>query len=113
MSVNRYLPAAQFIAEAFPGILADLGLNPLISRFVLTESERGDAWLFVVMDGSVIETLDSYALPSVLSRLSAVLQGHVVLFSNSYGLRYAILLSPARNLADDSPLSTALFPIDF
>jgi len=113
MSVNRYLPAAQFIAEAFPGILADLGLNPLISRFVLTESERGDAWLFVVMDGSVIETLDSYALPSALSRLSAVLQGHVVLFSNSYGLRYAILLSPARNLADTTPPTTELFSMDF
>ena len=38
-----------------------MGLDPLISRFVLTETERGDAWLFVVMDDSVFENLEAYA----------------------------------------------------
>jgi hypothetical protein len=113
MSANRYLPAAQFVAESIPGILTDLGLNPLISRFVLTETERGDAWLFVVMDDSVTETLESYSSPSMLSHLSAALHGHIVLFSTSYGLRYAILLSPARNSADNIPLTTELFSMDF
>jgi hypothetical protein len=49
MSANRYLSAAQAVAEAIPGLLASQGLDPLISRNVLTETERGDAWLFVVM----------------------------------------------------------------
>jgi hypothetical protein len=97
LSADRYLPAAQNVAQAIPGILAEQGLDPLISRFVLTETEHGDAWLFVVMDDSVLESLESYAATSVLSHLSAALHGHLVVFSNSYGLRYAILLSPSKN----------------
>ena len=96
MSANRYLPAAENVAQAIPGILAEQGLDPLISRFVLTETEQGDAWLFVVMDDSVLEFLESYTAPSVLSHLSAALHGHLVLFSNSYGLRYAVHLSPPK-----------------
>ncbi len=93
MSANRYLSAAQTIAEAVPGLLATHGLDPLISRYVLTETGRGDAWLFVVMDDSVLGNLDAYAATSVLDYLSASLHDHLVLFSNSYGLRYSILLS--------------------
>ena len=97
MSANRYLPAAQTVARAFPDIFTKMGLDPLISRYVLTESERGNAWLFVVMDDSILESLTSYAATSVLSHLSSAFHGHLVLFSNSFGLRYAIQLSPPRN----------------
>ena len=76
-------------------------MEPLISRFVLTETEGGDAWLFVVMDDSVSEFLESYAAPSLLSHLSVALHGHQVMFSNSYGLRYAVLLSSAPNLPEN------------
>ena len=103
MSANRYLPAAQNVAQAIPGMLADEGLNPLISRFVLTETEGGDAWLFVVMDDSISEFLESYSAATVLSHLSAALNGHLVLFSNSYGLRYAVLLSSSPNLTKTVP----------
>lgn len=103
MSANRYLPAAQNIAQAIPGILAEQGLNPLISRFVLTETERGDAWLFVVMDDSILEFLESYAATRMLSHLSTALHGHLVLFSNSYGLCYAVLLSPSKNQPKTTP----------
>jgi len=97
MSANHYLPAAQVMAQAFSGILAEQGLDPLISRFVLTETERGDAWLFVVMDDSVFGFLDAYAAPSVLSNLTKALHGHLVMFSRSFGLRYAVLLSKVKN----------------
>jgi len=97
LSANRYLPAAQNIAEAVPGILAGLGLDPLISRYVLTETEQGEAWLFVVMDDSVLDSLASYTATRVLNHLSAELQGHLVMFSNTLGLRYAIHLSPPKN----------------
>ena len=104
MPGNRYLPAAQSVAQAIPCLLADQGLDPLrISRFVLTETERGNAWLFVVMDDSVLEFLDSYSAPRVLSYLSSALQGHIVKFSNSYGLRYAVLLSQTRNPHNPAP----------
>jgi len=94
VSANRYLSAAQSVAEAIPGLLTDQGLDPLISRYVLTETERGDAWLFVVLDDSVLGYLESYSATSVVDYLSAALHEHLVMFSNSYGLRYAILLSP-------------------
>jgi hypothetical protein len=105
MSANRYLPAAQAMAEAIPGILTGLGLNPLISRFVLAETEHGQAWLFVIMDDSVFEFLAPYASPSVVSHLSTALHGHRVFFSNSFGLRYAVLLSPFKNPLETTPPS--------
>lgn len=98
MSVKRYLSAAQNAAMTISGILAANGLAARISRYVLTESERGDAWLFVVMDDSVSEVLDSSAASRVLAHLVAALQGHPVLFNNSFGLRYAVLLSSSVNL---------------
>ena len=97
MSVQRYLPAAQMVAQAIPDILVEQGLEPFISRYVLTETAHGDAWLFVVMDDSALEFLDAYAAKSVVSSLSRAFHGHPVLFSNSYGLRYAVLLSPSKN----------------
>ena len=52
MGIDRYLSAARFVAQTIPAILAQLGLKPFISRFVLTETERGAAWLFVVLEMS-------------------------------------------------------------
>ena len=93
MSASRFLPAAQNGAQAIAAILTEQGLDPVISRYVLTESERGDAWLFIVMDDSISESLASYASPNLIAQLSTALHGHPVLFSNSLGLRYAVLLS--------------------
>jgi len=92
MDIDRYLPAARYVAQAFPGILAQIGLKPFISRFVLTETEQGNAWLFVVLEVSPQELLDDYASSNVLNFLSTALQGLPVMISNSYGLRYAVLL---------------------
>ena len=100
MSANHYLPAAQAVAQAIPGILAEQGLDARINRFVLTETEGGDAWLFVVMDDSVLPSLASYAATDTLTHLSAAFHGHLVLFSSSFGLRYAIHLSPPKNRAE-------------
>jgi hypothetical protein len=92
MSANRYLPAAENVARLMPAILAEQGLKPLINGFVLTETEQGHAWLFVVLDDSLSDDLGTYAAPRVLSRLSMALHGHRVMFSHANGLRYAILL---------------------
>ena len=58
MSTYRYVPAAENAARIIWGILAEQGLEPLIRRFVLTETEQDDAWLFVVMNNSVLESLE-------------------------------------------------------
>ena len=95
MSVRRYLPAAHYVAQAIPEILAQWGLNPLISRFVLTETPQGSAWLFVVLEQGLSQSLEDYAAPDVLDYLSTALHGLPVVISNSDGMRYAVLLNPA------------------
>jgi len=92
MSVNRYLPAARYVAQAIPGLLAQRGLKPFISRFVLTETQQGNAWLFVVLEVSPQNYPEDYATPDVLDYLSTALHGLPVVISESYGLRYAVLL---------------------
>jgi hypothetical protein len=92
MSANRYLPAARIVAQTIPVILAQLGLKPLISRCVLTETERGAAWLFVTLEISPMEHLEDYAASNVLHDLSTALNGFPVLINNTDGLRYAVLL---------------------
>ncbi|MGC9467867.1 MAG: hypothetical protein ACP5HS_04700 [Anaerolineae bacterium] len=94
MSADRYLTAARYVARAIPGILAQRGLSPFISRCVLTETEQGHAWLFVVLEISPEQPTQDYAAPDVLDYLSAALNGLPVVVSESFGLRYAVLLSP-------------------
>jgi hypothetical protein len=93
MSASRYLPAANYIAHQIPDILAKFGLRPDISRFVLTETEQGAAWLFIVLEVSLHDQLDDYANSDVMNALSVSLNGIPVVVSRSNGLRYAILLS--------------------
>ena len=92
MSADRYLAAARTVARAIPGILAQRGLTPFISRFVLTETEQGHAWLFVVLEIGPQQPLEDYAADDVLEYLSTALHGLPVVMSDSYGLRYAVLL---------------------
>jgi hypothetical protein len=93
MSINRYLPAARYVAQAIPEILSQRGLNPFISRYVLTETQQGNAWLFAVLEVGPLNHPEDYAAPEVLLYLSTALHGLPVVISDSYGLRYAVLLS--------------------
>jgi len=92
MSAQRYLPAASYAAQTIPAILSQRGLKPFISRCVLTETERGAAWLFIAIEVSPQEHPEDYGASDVLHDLSTALQGFPVVFSNSDGLRYAVLL---------------------
>jgi hypothetical protein len=92
MGNNRYLPAARFVAQTIPAILAQLGLKPFISRFVLTETQQGNAWLFVVLEVSPQDHLEDYAASDVLHNLSTALRGLPVVIGSSYGLHYGVLL---------------------
>jgi hypothetical protein len=98
VSVDRYLPAARYVAQAIPGILAQRGLKPFISRFVLTETQQGNAWLFVVLEVNPLKHPEDYAASDVLDYLSTALHGLPVVISDSYGLRYAVLLNSSPNL---------------
>lgn len=94
MSVDGYLPAARHVAQAIPGILTQRGLKPFISRCVLTETGQGHVWLFVVLEVSPLQPLEKYASSEVLAFISRQLNGLPVVISDSYGLRYAVLLGP-------------------
>jgi hypothetical protein len=102
LSLKRYLPAANRIAQAFPDLLAGQDLDPCICCSFLAETEQGDVWLFVAMHESAIAHLDSYISARVLSRLSRAFHGHLVTFSQKDGLRYAVLLSPSRDFSQSS-----------
>jgi hypothetical protein len=98
MSVHRYLPAARYVGQAIPGILAERGMRPpFISRYILSLTEQGNAWLFVVMEVSLLERPEDYTAPDVLHYLSVALNGLPVISSDSHGLRYAVLLGSAFN----------------
>jgi hypothetical protein len=104
MSANRYLPAARSVAWAIPEILAQCGLKPHISRFVLTETGQGAAWLFIILAVSPRDRLEkTYAAANVLYHLFTALRGHPVVFSNSEGFRYAVLLSASPYLRQALP----------
>jgi transposase InsO family protein len=92
MNAERYLSAAQYVAWAIPRILAERGLKPFISRIVLTETQQGNAWLFTVLEVSPADHPEDYAAPDLLQYLSTALKGLPVVVSESYGLRYAVLL---------------------
>jgi hypothetical protein len=94
MSADRYLPEARYIARKIPGLLAQRGLQPFISRYVLTETEVGNAWLFIVLEIDPLQSVEDYATSDVLDYLSTALNGLPVVVSVAYGLRYAVLLSP-------------------
>ena len=98
MSANRYLPVASYVAQTIPVILAQRGLTPFISRCLLTETERGAAWLFISMVVGTQEHPEDYAASDVLHDLSTALQGLPVVINNSEGLRYAVLLGSANIL---------------
>ena len=93
MTINHFLPAARYVAEAIPDILAKLGLRPYISRFVLTETSQGNAWLFIVLEVDPLNHLEDYGTAEVLNYLSMSFNGLPTVISYSYGMRYAMLLS--------------------
>ena len=50
------------------------------------------AWLFVVLEVSPLKHVEDYAASDVLQYLSKALHGLRVVISNSFGVRYAVLL---------------------
>ncbi|HUF39635.1 MAG TPA: hypothetical protein VMN57_14015 [Anaerolineales bacterium] len=92
MSADRYLPAAQYVAWAISNTLVERGLKPVISRIVLTETQQGNAWLFAVLEVSASNHPEDYTAPDLVKHLSAALQGLPLMVSESYGMRYAVLL---------------------
>ena len=93
MSATRYLSAAQMAAQIIPQVLVERNLEPLLTRYVLTETSAGTAWLFAVLDAQRLPRMEAYITDETLHHISTALHGKPVLVSNNSGLRYAVLLS--------------------
>lgn len=91
--MNRgQLREAEHAARVIPATLAQRGLRPLFSDWLLTE-DHGLTWLFGVLDVARINRLEDFLRGDLLHHISTALQGRPVFISNSSGLRYAVLLS--------------------
>lgn len=101
--MNRYLPAAYASAAVIRHVLtSELNLMPPV-RYVLTETPAGRAYLFAVMDEQNIgKSIARYTNPQIIHQLSTALKGRPVKLSNTTGLRYAVELSPAREIPQNS-----------
>lgn len=103
MTTTRYLPAAYSCAAVLKHVLQnELRLMPPV-RFVLTETPEGKAYLFAVMDEiNIGKSITRYTNQALIHQLSTALKGRPVYLSNTTGLRYGVLLSPAMQLPKSS-----------
>lgn len=83
---------AEQAARVIPATLAQRGLRPAFSDWLLTEN-NGATWLFGVFDVARIQRLEDLTRTDLLHHVSTALRGKPVFISNSNGLRYAVLLS--------------------
>lgn len=83
---------AEHAARVIPATLAQRGLRPLFSDWLLTE-DNGLTWLFGVLDVARIARLEDFISYDLLHHISTALHGKPVFISNSSGLRFAVLLS--------------------
>lgn len=101
--MKRYLPAAYSTAIVLMHVLTkELKLNAP-RDYVLTETPDGRAYLFAVMDEKNIgKSISKYTNDNTLHQLSTALKGRPVRLSNTTGLRYAVELSPKREIPSKS-----------
>jgi hypothetical protein len=98
MSANRYIPHARALAAAVISVLTVRGLPPLISSVKITETERGDAWAFVVLDVKQIARMEAYTAQDVLHQIGTVLKGRMPVICNHTGLGYGFSMGKRRSL---------------
>lgn len=95
---------ARTAASTVRRVLVNRGLEPLVARDILTESDDGARkWLFVVLDHSRIGRIEQYTHPELLHQMSTALGGKRIVISNSTGLRYAVLLDGRTPLPEAVP----------
>ena len=88
---------AQALAHKIPAVMTRRGLTPAFSAWLLTE-DRGQVWLFGVLDQRRIQKLEHYTRDALRHHLSTACGGRPIYLSNHSGLRYAVLLSPPPRL---------------
>jgi len=90
---QTFIDKANRLARLVPHVLAQRGLEPCFTDWVLTRSEGGQTWLFGALDVGKIARMEQYLSPDLLHQVSTVARGTPVYLSNTNGLRYGFLLS--------------------
>jgi hypothetical protein len=89
----RFLPEARTVASRIVTALKDCNRTPSFREFILAE-RLGHVILFAVLDELKLGApVSGYADETVIHQISTLTGGRRVVFSNSNGARYAILLS--------------------
>ncbi len=112
MPVTHYLPAARSSARLISQVMSEHGLQADAARYVLAESRKGRAWLFVVFDPDYLPQLNPYLGKALPEWVSTALQGRRVRLADRETPRLAVLLSdptPRRRSLRREPLEVQAF----
>jgi len=90
---QTFVDKANRLARLVPHVLAQRGLEPCFTDWVLTRSDGGHVWLFGALDVRRIARMEPYISRETLHQVSTVARGVPVYLSNTSGLRYGFLLS--------------------
>jgi len=93
MIEQTFVDKANRLARLVPHVLAQRGLDPCFTDWVLTRSASGHVWLYGALDTRRIARMEQYIGPDLLHQVSTVARGTPVYLSNTNGLRYGFLLS--------------------
>jgi len=88
-----YIQKGERIARITPYVLAQRGVDPCFSSWVLTPDGDGLVWLFGALDVRRIARMEQYLDHDLLHQVSTACRGVPVYLSNTNGLRYGFLLT--------------------
>lgn len=106
---HRYLPQAAYVAGKMVLALRQRGLPPVFEKFILTETGQA-VWLIGVLDTRRIGKIDPYGSRDTLHQISTLASGLPTIWSNTTGVRYAVLLSGNPELPRLVPYPDAIPP---
>jgi len=93
MIEQAYIQKGERIARITPYVLAQRGVDPCFSSWVLTPDGDGLVWLFGALDVRRIARMEQYLDHDLLHQVSTACRGIPVYLSNTNGLRYGFLLT--------------------
>ncbi|MFQ5615106.1 MAG: hypothetical protein ACE5GO_01400 [Anaerolineales bacterium] len=105
---NRFHAEAYAVAGKMVLALRQRNLSPVFQKFILTETQQNAIWLIGVLDQNRIGKIDPYGSESTLHQISTLVGGKPTIWSNTSGVRYAVLLAGRPQLPELVP-----FPDDF
>ncbi len=93
LASHRHFAEATYVAGKMTLALRQRNLPAVFERFILTETQQRLIWLIGVLDKDRIGKIDPYAAEATLHQISTLVGGKPTVWSNTTGVRYAVLLA--------------------